>query len=212
MTKRPWRFSRRDRSISSDAKSSSLKPPAARNAAASQKRNAPAAHRAIRLRAFQAATQNRSRGVAAAIAIVQPPPTYRPDSIAASTSSKSSGPGEQSASTKSSQSPEAARAPALRALAIWFIGSNTTQAPAARASSAVRSFELLSQTISSLDQPRRSNSSIPFPSPPKVPPIRRSSLNAGTTSESFKSRPDGIGLCPRVPVLDPDFPFYDGRR
>jgi hypothetical protein len=60
----------------------------------------------------------------------------------------------QSASTKSSQSPEAARAPALRALAIWFIGSNTTHVAAARASSAVRSFELLSQTISSLDQPR----------------------------------------------------------
>jgi len=54
-----------------------------------------------------------------------------------------------------SQSPVAARAPELRARAIWLTGSKTTLAPAARAMSAVRSVELLSQTMISLCQPSR---------------------------------------------------------
>src|SRR2546421_121557 len=56
MTKRPRRFSRRERSISSAANSSSLKPPTARNAAASQNMNEPAAQPSSRLVAFHSAT------------------------------------------------------------------------------------------------------------------------------------------------------------
>ena len=44
-------------------------------------------------------------------------------------------------------------APQLRARPIWFTGSKTTVAPAVRAMSAVRSAELLSQTMSSEAKP-----------------------------------------------------------
>src|SRR5262245_16866688 len=111
--------------------------------------------------------------------------------------------GYESASTNTSQSPVAAEAPLLRAREIWFTGSNTTVASAARAFSAVRSVELLSQTMSSLSQPsdvkaavaaliRRSDRAMNF-----------SSLNAGTMIEIFtrafgnarrpKSQPEGSG-------------------
>src|SRR5438034_26505 len=68
--------------------------------------------------------------------------------------------GYESASTNTSQSPVAAEAPLLRAREIWFIGSNTTVASAARAFSAVRSVELLSQTMSSLSQPKEEKASV----------------------------------------------------
>ena len=51
----------------------------------------------------------------------------------------------------------AAAAPVFRARPIWLIGSKTTAAPPARATSAVRSVELLSQTMISLSQPRSVN-------------------------------------------------------
>ena len=57
--------------------------------------------------------------------------------------------GVESASRKRSHEPEAAEAPVLRARLIWLTGSKTTEAPEARATSAVRSVELLSQTMTS---------------------------------------------------------------
>lgn len=62
--------------------------------------------------------------------------------------------GVESASRKRSHEPEAAAAPVLRARLIWLTGSKTTVAPAARATSAVRSVELLSQTMTSCVRPR----------------------------------------------------------
>jgi len=73
----------------------------------------------------------------------------------------------------------------LRARLIWFTGSKTTRAPAARAISAVRSVELLSQTINSDAQPRRSNASMAARMVGSVSGSSRSSLNAGTTTEIF---------------------------
>src|SRR5688500_20161644 len=73
--------------------------------------------------------------------------------MAVTTDANSSVLGNESASTNSSQSPEAHDAPVLRARPIWLIGSKTTIAPASAAISLVRSVELLSQTISSLPQP-----------------------------------------------------------
>src|SRR5204863_1944061 len=129
-----------------------LKPPIARNAAVWQKRNDPAAQRMIRLSAFHEPTHARIQSGTPGSVTVQPPATAVPLSITWRTSSNKGGVGEESASTKRSQSPDAAAAPALRAREIWLSGSNTTCAPAARATSAVRSVELLSQTMSSVDQ------------------------------------------------------------
>src|SRR6266567_1612820 len=73
--------------------------------------------------------------------------------------------GNESASTNTSQSPVAAEAPLLRAREIWFIGSSTTVASAARAFSAVRSLELLSQTMISLCPPSAAEAAaLPTPS------------------------------------------------
>src|SRR5438445_11008697 len=98
-------------------------------------------------------------------------------------SRKSSALGSESASTKKIQSPRARAAPALRARPIWFTGSNTTSAPARSAISAVRSFELLSHTISSDSQPSRANPSAAARVLEGAPGSNRCSLNAGTTTE-----------------------------
>lgn len=58
---------------------------------------------------------------------------------------------------KSSHCPAAATAPVFLARPIWLIGSKNICAPSARASSAVRSVELLSQTTSSHLSPDASN-------------------------------------------------------
>src|SRR5919106_319316 len=101
------------------------------------------------------------------------------------TSANSAALGQESASTKTSQSPVALAAPALRARAIWFTGSKTTIAPAAAAISAVRSVELLLQTINSDDQLTASNACMAARMLLKVSGSRRSSLKAGTTTEIF---------------------------
>jgi hypothetical protein len=64
-------------------------------------------------------------------------------------------------------------------------GSKTTVAPAARAISAVRSVELLSQTINSVSQPMRVNAPAADLIRASDAPSSRSSLNAGTTIEIF---------------------------
>jgi len=73
----------------------------------------------------------------------------------------------------------------LRAREIWLCGSNTTRAPAARAISAVRSVELLSQTTSS-QPPAASKARAAALMFSSVPASSRSSLNAGTTTDSFR--------------------------
>ena len=88
-------------------------------------------------------------GYPASRRMVLPPARHWPVAICAATSSKSAALGCESASMKMSQSPVAALAPRLRARPIWLMGSKMTLAPAARATSAVRSVELLSQTMSS---------------------------------------------------------------
>src|SRR5580765_2695391 len=93
--------------------------------------------------------------------------------------------GYESASTNTSQSPVAAEAPLLRAREIWFIGSNTTVASAARAFSAVRSVELLSQTMSSLSQPSAAKASVAALILRSERAMNFSSLNAGTMIEIF---------------------------
>src|SRR6266568_1516841 len=93
--------------------------------------------------------------------------------------------GYESASTNTSQSPVAAEAPLLRAREIWFKGSNTTVAPAARAFSAVRSVELLSQTMTSLSQPSEEKASVAALILRSERAMNFSSLNAGTMIEIF---------------------------
>src|SRR5579864_8517488 len=115
--------------------------------------------------------------------MVQPPARQWPDWICAATSSNSSALGWESASTKISQSPLAAAAPQLRARALWFTGSHTTVAPAARTSSDVRSVELLSHTMSSDCQLRREKAAMAALTWRKDSSINRSSLNAGITTE-----------------------------
>src|SRR6185312_2941343 len=93
------------------------------------------------------------------------------------------------ASTNSSQSPPAAIPPRFRAREIWFTGSNTILAPAARAVFAVPSVELLSQTITSLSQPSSENAALASWMAPSERAIIFSSLNAGTTMEIFIEKP-----------------------
>src|SRR5436190_18310565 len=93
--------------------------------------------------------------------------------------------GYESASTNTSQSPVAAEAPLLRAREIWFIGSNTTVASAARAFSAVRSVELLSQTMISLSQPSEEKAFVAALILRSERAMNFSSLNAGTMIEIF---------------------------
>jgi hypothetical protein len=64
----------------------------------------------------------------------------------------------------------------LRARAIWFTRSKTTSAPAAAAIAAVPSVELLSQTISSDDQPASPNADIAARMHGSVDGSNRSSL------------------------------------
>ena len=78
-----------------------------------------------------------------------------------------------SASAKIRKRPAEARAPALRAREIWLTGSKTTRAPSAAATSAVRSEELLSTTISS---PARPDCSMAAQSAGRVRPSSASSL------------------------------------
>ena len=84
-----------------------------------------------------------------------------------------------------SQSPVAPRAPVFRARLIWFTGSKTTVAPAARAMSAVRSVELLSQTTISLSHPSEAKAARAASMLRRVSPRSFSSLNAGMTMEIF---------------------------
>src|SRR2546427_7842900 len=93
--------------------------------------------------------------------------------------------GYESASMNTSQSPVAAEAPLLRAREIWFIASNTTVASAARAFSAVRSVELLSQTMISLCQPSEEKASAAALILRRERAMNFSSLNAGTMIEIF---------------------------
>src|SRR5436190_5126430 len=113
--------------------------------------------------------------------------------------------GYESASTNTSQSPVAAEAPLLRAREIWFIGSNTTVASAARAFSAVRSVELLSQTMISFSQPSEQKASVAALILRSERAMNFSSLNAGTMIEIFtrafgnarprkSQRPTGVGI------------------
>src|SRR5881392_3170163 len=96
--------------------------------------------------------------------------------------------GYESASTNTSQPPVASEAPLLRAREIWFIGSNTTVASAARAFSAVRSVELLSQTIISLSQPSEEKASVAALILRSERAMNFSSLNAGTMTEILMMR------------------------
>src|SRR5258705_379888 len=100
-------------------------------------------------------------------------------------SSNNSRLGYESASTNTSQSPDAAEAPLLRAREIWFTGSKTTVASAARAFSAVRSLELLSQTIISFSQPSEEKASVAALILRSARAMNFSSLNAGTMIEIF---------------------------
>src|SRR5256885_12935552 len=84
-----------------------------------------------------------------------------------------------------SQSPVAADAPRFRAREIWLSGSKTTMAPAARAFSAVRSVELLSQTMISLSQPKEEKASVAAVILRSDRAMNFSSLNAGTMTEIF---------------------------
>src|SRR5437773_6706125 len=68
------------------------------------------------------------------------------------------------------------------------MGSKTTLAPAARANSAVLSFELLSQTMISVSHPRSRKTSAAALMCCRVSAMRRSSLNAGITIEIFKPK------------------------
>ena len=84
-----------------------------------------------------------------------------------------------------SQSPAAAAAPQFRARAIWLTGSKTTRAPAARDNSAVRSVELLSQTMISLLHARREKAVMAALTWRNVSPMSCSSLKAGMMTEIF---------------------------
>src|SRR5438552_14493435 len=84
-----------------------------------------------------------------------------------------------------SQSPVAADAPRFRAREIWLSGSKTTLAPAARAFSAVRSVELLSQTMISFSQPNAEKALVAAMILRSDRPMNFSSLKAGTTTEIF---------------------------
>jgi hypothetical protein len=117
---------------------------------------------------------------------VVPPATQRPSANCAATSRNNSGLGRESASTKINQSPVAAAAPVFRARAIWLMGSKTTWAPAANAISAVRSVELLLQTMISEDQSRSTNTEAAACTCLRVSPQSRSSLKAGIIIEIFK--------------------------
>src|SRR6266566_9089046 len=66
------------------------------------------------------------------------------------------------------------------------MGSATTVAPAARAISAVRSVELLSQTISSVSHPRCQNCALAAWTRARVSPMSRCSLKAGIMMEILK--------------------------
>src|SRR5215831_11966619 len=147
--------------------------------------NEPAAQPRIRLIAFHSDTKKRTAKRRMSSLTVHPPAMHRPSAIVAATSSNSAELGCESASTNTSQSPLARAAPVLRARAIWLTGSNTTVAPSARAISAVRSVELLSQTIVSVAQPRASNAADAARTLASVAGSSFSSLNAGMTIEIF---------------------------
>ena len=82
-------------------------------------------------------------GVPGSSSTVLPPPSARPSAIRVAMDAKSSAEGVESASMNTSHSPVAARAPASRARPIWFTGSKTTVAPAARATADVPSVSSL---------------------------------------------------------------------
>ncbi len=146
--------------------------------------NEPQAHLFIRLIAFHTPAKNAASRRSPSSRTVEPPARH-PPSIAAAASAKSSLLGRESASMNTSHSPPAARIPALRAREIWFTGSKTTRAPAARAISAVPSLELLSQTTSSHAQPRASNAAAAARMLARDAASSPSSLNAGTITETF---------------------------
>lgn len=128
-----------------------------------------------------------------------PPARQCPLSMASAVSAKSSRLAVESASINSSQSPVATDAPQFRAREIWLIGSKTTLAPAATAISAVRSVELLSQTINSHSHPRATNPSAASVNARRFSPNSFSSLKAGTTTETFTLPLSG------PPFLQPSF-------
>jgi hypothetical protein len=147
--------------------------------------NDPAIQRMTRLMAFQIAPGHATAAPGWSKHTVLPPATYRPLSMVLSTSAHSCRPGCESASTNSSQSPVARAAPVFRAREIWFTGSNTTAAPASRATSAVLSVELLSQTMSSEAHPASSKGAMATRMLRSDAPRPHSSLKAGTMTEIF---------------------------
>ena len=148
--------------------------------------NEPAIQFRQRLSAFQQATTDRTRPIVGSNRTVQPPPRYCLLCMESAVSANNSGDTTESASVKTSQSPEAAAAPLFRAREIWLIGSNTTLAPCWQATSAVRSVELLSHTISSLSQPRSAKTACAVRMPRRAWGRSFSSLNAGTMTEIFR--------------------------
>src|SRR3954462_251295 len=147
--------------------------------------NDPAAQRNNRLMAFQPETASFAALVVSPNVTVAPPATHLPFAMTSFMCTNSSREGKESASTNTSQSPRAARAPVLRAREIWFTGSNTTSAPASRAIAAVRSMELLSHTMSSAS----SNAVMAARIAASEAARTFSSLKAGTTTETFKLPP-----------------------
>src|SRR5437762_4952455 len=125
-----------------------------------------------------------------------------------------------------SQSPVAAEAPLFRAREIWFSGSKTTVAPAARAFSAVRSVELLSHTMISLSQPGAEKAPVAALILRSERAMNFSSLNAGTMTEIFtrafgnarprkSQRPTGVAIRafrPCVSGRDRDRAAYSAER
>ncbi len=89
-----------------------------RNAAASQKIKEPASSPRIRLAQFQIQVMLRAVRSRVSMRMVAPPARQWPETICSATSANSPALGCESASTKISQSPDAASAPQLRARAI----------------------------------------------------------------------------------------------
>ena len=153
--------------------------------AESQKMNDPAAQRRRRLRRFHPPTAIRATRYFSVMAMVLPPARTRPAWITSATFPNSPWLGCESASTKINHSPVATAAPAFRARLIWLMGSKTTFAPPLRASSAVRSVELLSQTMVSTVQPSSPKVDDAAAMRSNVSGISFSSLNAGMMIEIF---------------------------
>src|SRR5262249_50892093 len=160
------------------AKSSSLNPLSSRNAWASQKTNEPAIQHCVRLRKFQKFASPFAQPVTFSRRTVAPPAKVPRNSIWPARSPKSQSLGKESTSMKTTQFPGGTEGSRFRGLEIWLIGSQTTFAPSVSAMLAVRSVELLSQTISSLSHPSVSKAHAAFLIAARQEGSNRSSLKA----------------------------------